>query len=256
MSSETAQQTKEPGFIAGTLRLIVEVALIAFVLNTFLFRIFNIPSGSLIPTLLINDYILVSKYAYGYSRHSIPFSPPLFEGRIWEALPKRGDLAVFKNPKQPSQDFIKRVIGLPGDRVQVRGGTLYLNGVAVPREAAQDYEMIDEWGRQQRVPMFRETLPGGPSYYVIEVNGNRGPLDDTPEFLVGPRELFMMGDNRDNSSDSRDTELVGPVPVDNLVGRAELIVFSIDQFSGFLRVWEWPWALRFDRLFRRPGAIR
>jgi signal peptidase I len=230
----------------------VEVAVIAFVLNTFLFRIFNIPSGSLIPTLLVNDYIVVSKYAYGYSRHSIPFSPPLFQGRIWGALPKRGELAVFKNPKQEGQDFIKRVIGLPGDRVQMRGGVLYLNGAAVPRVRVADYHMIDEWGRDTRVPMYRETLPGGPSYFVIEVNGDRGPLDDTPEITVAPDHIFMMGDNRDNSSDSRDTELVGPVPVENLVGRAELIIFSVDQFSGFLRFWEWPWSLRPERFFRRP----
>jgi signal peptidase I len=247
-----ADRSSWAGGLWSTIRLILEVVIIAGLINTFVFRIFHIPSGSLIPTLLVNDYILVSKYAYGYSRHSIPFAPPLFEGRIFGAVPKRGELIVFKNPKDEGVDFIKRVIGLPGDKVQVRGGVLYLNGAMVRRERVQDYEAGDPWGRTSRVPMFRESLPGGVSYFVIEINGDRGPFDDTAEVTVPPGMLFLMGDNRDNSSDSRDTAAVGLVPVDNVVGRAEVIVFSVNEASGFLRVWEWPWALRPDRFFRRP----
>jgi signal peptidase I len=238
------------GGIVETVKVLIQALLIALVIRTFLFQPFNIPSGSLIPTLLINDYIFVSKYSYGYSRYSFPFSPPLFSGRVLGSAPKRGDIAVFRNPKDDSTDFIKRVIGLPGDRVQMVGGRLHINGKAVAKERIADYVTPDDYGRETPVPRFRETLPEGISYVVIERYGDRGDLDNTPEYAVPEGHYFMMGDNRDNSTDSRVLSQVGYVPFDNFIGRAEIVFFSIQEGTSAWRVWEWPWTMRWDRLFR------
>ena len=172
MSVTTGAKRKEGG-IGETIRVIIHALIIALVIRTFLFQPFNIPSGSLVPTLLVGDYLFVSKYSYGYSKHSIPFSPPLFSGRIWASEPKRGDIAVFKLPKDNSTDYIKRVIGLPGDHVQVVNGILQINGQPVVRERVSDYQTTDLFGRVQSVPMYRETLPGGTSHYIIEREGDR-----------------------------------------------------------------------------------
>src|SRR5688500_8492632 len=150
---------KDEGGLWETIKVILQALLIALVVRTLLFQPFNIPSGSLVPTLLIGDYLFVSKYSYGYSRHSIPFSPPIFSGRIWGAEPKRGDIVVFKLPKDNSTDYIKRLIGLPGDRIQVIDGTLHINGRAVKRERVQDYHTEDPFGRTRPVPQYKETLP-------------------------------------------------------------------------------------------------
>jgi signal peptidase I len=227
----------------------VQALLIAVVVRTLLFQPFNIPSGSLVPTLLIGDYLFVSKYSYGYSKHSIPFSPPLFNGRIWAAEPKRGDIAVFKLPKDNSTDYIKRVIGLPGDRIQVIEGVLNINGQAVKRERIADYSTTDAFGQATKVPQYRETLPGGVAHNIIERDGDRGFWDNTEVYTVPPSHFFMMGDNRDNSTDSRDLASVGYVPFENFVGRAEIIFFSIDEGSEAWRIWEWPWSVRWNRLF-------
>jgi signal peptidase I len=195
---------KDEGGLWETIKVIIQALLIALVVRTLLFQPFNIPSGSLVPTLLIGDYLFVSKYSYGYSKHSMPFSPPLFNGRVWAAEPKRGDIAVFKLPKDNSTDYIKRVIGLPGDRIQVIGGVLQINGTPVKRERVEDYETVDERGRTTRVPQYRETLPNGVSHFIVEREGDRGYWDDTRVYTVPPGHFFMMGDNRDNSTDSRD----------------------------------------------------
>jgi signal peptidase I len=235
----------------GALELITIVfhaIIIAVVVRTLLFQPFNIPSGSLIPTLLIGDYIFVSKYSYGYSRYSMPFSPDLFSGRIWAAAPQRGDIAVFKLPKDNSTDYIKRVIGLPGDRIQMRDGLLYINGAAVKRELAGSESVVDGFGQRVDVPIYYETLPGGVRHRIMEVYGDRGNLDNTEEYVVPAGHYFMMGDNRDNSTDSRVLGEVGYVPFENFVGKAQIIFFSVKEGSSVLEFWKWPWTVRTDRL--------
>lgn len=242
------KREKDEGGLVETIKVVVQALLIALVIRTLLFQPFNIPSGSLIPTLLIGDYLFVSKYTYGYSKHSIPFSPPLFDGRIWAAEPKRGDIAVFKLPSDNSTDYIKRVIGLPGDRIQMIGGVLNINGVPVKRERIADYVTTDAWGRTTPVIRYKETLPNGVSHEIIEREGDRGSFDDTQVFQVPPGHFFMMGDNRDNSLDSRDRS-VGYVPFENFVGRAEIIFFSIEDGASAWRIWEWPSTVRWGRIF-------
>ena len=237
------------GGIGETISVIVQALLIALVIRTLLFQPFNIPSGSLIPTLLIGDYLFVSKYTYGYSKHSIPFSPGIFSGRIFGSEPKRGEIAVFKLPKDNSTDYIKRVIGLPGDKIQMIDGVLNINGKAVKRERIADYETTDPYGQPTKVPQYLETLPNGVVHRVIERDGDNGFWDKTELYTVPPGHFFMMGDNRDNSTDSRDLANVGYVPFANLVGRAEMIFFSIDEGTPAWQVWNWPAHVRWSRLF-------
>jgi signal peptidase I len=241
---------KDEGGLMETVKVIVQALLIALVIRTFLFQPFNIPSGSLIPTLLVGDYLFVSKYTYGYSKHSVPFSPDLFAGRVWASEPKRGDIAVFKLPKDNATDYIKRVIGMPGDRIQVIDGVVHINNTAVKRERIADFETADAWGRPQKVAQYRETLPGGVSHVIIERDGDRGYWDNTRVYTVPAGHYFMMGDNRDNSTDSRDEQSVGPVPFENFVGRAEIIFFSIEEGEAAWQIWRWPVSVRWNRLFQ------
>jgi len=241
---------KEEGGLWETIKVVIQALLIAVVVRTVLFQPFNIPSGSLVPTLLVGDYLFTSKYSYGYSRYSIPFGPPLFSGRLWGSEPKRGDISVFKLPKDNSTDYIKRVIGLPGDKIQVVEGVLQINGKAVQRERIADYETSDAFGRTIAVPQYQETLPNGVSHRIIERDGDRGYWDNTYVYNVPAGHFFMMGDNRDNSTDSRDESSVGFVPFENLVGRAEILFFSIDENASAWKIWEWPWTVRWNRLLR------
>jgi signal peptidase I len=248
---------RKSGGLLESVKTIVYAALIAVAIRTIAFEPFNIPSGSMIPTLLIGDYLFVSKYSYGYSRYSLPFAPDLFEGRIFKHFPKRGDVAVFKNPHQTSIDYIKRIVGLPGDRIQVKGGQLYVNGNEVPRTLiTRDFVSEDEQGVQMQQLEYRETLPGGREHLILKADdqGRQGTFpgldpNNTPEFLVPENHLFAMGDNRDNSQDSRFQNAVGFVPMDNLVGRAEFIFFSVDATAPWWEVWEWPFEIRWSRLF-------
>jgi signal peptidase I len=245
MSVANIDKAKTSGGIGETISVIIQALLLALVIRTFLFQPFSIPSGSMRPTLLEGDYLFVSKYAYGYSHHSFPFSPKIFSGRIWSGTPERGDVAVFKFPPNPEIDYIKRIIGLPGDKVQMKDGVLYINGEAVKREKTGQIENFDVTEVEQPVDVYRETLPNGVSYDTLDIStGTLG--DDTREFNVPEGHYFAMGDNRDNSSDSRFT--VGFVPAENLVGRANVIFFSIAGGHSPIEVWQWPAQLRLDRL--------
>ena len=244
----TTSDTKKDGGFMETVRVIVHALLIALVIRTLFFQPFNIPSGSMKDTLLIGDYLFVSKFSYGYSRYSIPFSPPLFDGRIFGAPPTRGDVVVFKLPKDNETDYIKRVVGMPGDRIQMIEGVLNINGVPVKRERLSDVMQDDGTGRMVPVKRYRETLPNGVSYETLDLVDN-GFYDNTQVYNVPPNHYFMMGDNRDNSADSRVLSQVGYVPFENLIGKAQVIFFSIDDHTPAWQVWTWPWTVRWSRLF-------
>jgi signal peptidase I len=246
MSKSMAEQQKGGG-IGETISVLIQALLIALVIRTFLFQPFSIPSGSMRPTLLEGDYLFTSKFAYGYSRHSLPFSPPVFEGRVWEGLPERGDIAVFKLPENTRIDYIKRVIGMPGDRIQMREGALFINGEAVKRDKIDSIQNRDVTEVEQPVDTYRETLPNGVTYLTLDLTQN-GVGDDTREFVVPDGHYFMMGDNRDNSVDSRFN--VGFVPLENFVGRANIIFFSVADGASPMEVWRWPSVLRLSRLFQ------
>ncbi len=241
-----------------TVKVIVEALIIALVVRTLLFQPFNIPSGSLVPTLLVGDYLFVSKYAYGYSHYSLPgfldLVPQAMPGRIFASQPKRGDIIVFKLPSDGETDYIKRLIGLPGDKIQVQHGRLIINGEMVPREAIAPYSTVNHFGKPEEAPRYLETLPNGVKHEIIQIDGDDGTFDNTKVYEVPPGHYFMMGDNRDNSSDSRlasDQGGVGYVPFENLIGRAEIIFFSIGDDTPAWELWRWPWTVRWDRIFQR-----
>ncbi|MEM6663475.1 MAG: signal peptidase I [Pseudomonadota bacterium] len=259
---------------------------IAMAFRSILYQPFSIPSGSMKPTLLVGDYLFVSKFSYGYSRYSLPFSPDLFDGRVWGSLPERGDVVVFKHPKKDTcsegplemiartgkwflgqrtrapddcVDYIKRVIGLPGDTVQMKDGILHINGQRVGLERVENFsEPKGTQGERQRlstcanapVPQggvceiahYVEELPGGKRHSILDLG--RSSVDNTPEFTVKVDHVLFMGDNRDNSVDSRFVNQVGQVPLENLIGRADVI--AISSAGAFWEVWKW----RLDRLFK------
>lgn len=232
------------------IKTVVFALLIALVLRVLLFQPFTIPSASMEPNLYKGDYIVVSKWSYGYSKHSIPFSPPLFEGRIMGKAPERGDVAVFKLPRDTKVDYIKRVIGLPGDRVQMRGGKLYINDKLVENVVVTSREMSDLFGARS-VSQVRETLPNGRSYMTQDY-GPDFELDNTPVYEVPAKHYFMMGDNRDNSIDSRVAAGtgVGMVPEENLVGKAQIILFSWSPGASLFNPVSWFANLRPSRFFQ------
>ncbi len=253
----------------GLLRFLLILAVAAWAIRSFIAAPFNIPTGSMIPTLYIGDYLVVAKWPYGYSRFSFPFNFPSFDGRILTKLPKRGDVAVFRPPGSDI-DFIKRVIGLPGDTIEVRGGMLILNGRPLPRQSARPFAMpispnspckvvppaspmVTTPGDGQSYclyPAYRETLPGGPSYTVLDQVENPR-ADDFPATRVPAGHIFLMGDNRDDSLDSRFTTAeggIGLIPVENLVGRALVTYWSTDGSASYVKPWTWFTALRGSRI--------
>ncbi|MBO0663216.1 signal peptidase I [Jiella sp. MQZ9-1] len=239
-------ERRDQGGFGETVKVIIQALILALVIRTFLFQPFSIPSGSMMPTLLVGDYLFVSKWSYGFSKYSFPFSPDLFEGRILSSQPHRGDVVVFRKPNEVDVDYIKRLVGLPGDHIQVRNDIFYLNGKPVPRQPAGEFTFEDGTKAKQ----YRETLPNGVSYITLDLTPDSAG-DNTREFVVPPGHYFMMGDNRDNSLDSRFD--VGYVPFENLVGKARIIFFSIKDDVSPLEIWNWPSDLRPSRFFTWLG---
>ncbi|MEZ5825257.1 MAG: signal peptidase I [Geminicoccaceae bacterium] len=230
-----------------TIRTLVYAVAIALFVRTFAYEPFNIPSGSMKPTLLVGDYLFVSKFSYGYSRYSLPFSLPLFEGRIFESMPERGDVAVFKLPSDNRTDYIKRIVGLPGDKMQMINGILHINGKAVDVRRIGIFQ-DDEKGRITEEPLYEETLPNGRTHAILDLT-SLGALDNTRVYEVPEGHVFAMGDNRDNSLDSR-VDHVSFVPLVNLIGRADFLLFSVNGSAKLWEPWKWPWAIRFHRMFQ------
>lgn len=248
----------------GLVRFLLSVAVLAWALRSFVAATYNIPSGSMLPTLDIGDYLVVSKWPYGYSRYSFPFHFPPIGGRVFSHLPERGDIVVFWVPGE-NQDLIKRVIGLPGDTIAVRDGIVILNGRPLPRQPLQPFAMAISPNSPCRaapgaVPqiqhgeciyrVYRESLPGGRNYTVLD-QVDHGPEDDFPPTRVPAGHVFMMGDNRDDSLDSRFPVAsggIGMVPVEDLVGRADFLFWSTDGTANYLKPWTWFTALRGRRI--------
>lgn len=248
-SSRAARRPRKDGGLMETVTTVFWALVIALGIRTFAYEPFSIPSGSMIPTLLVGDYLFVSKLSYGYSRYSFPLDLPLVDGRILSDTPERGDVAVFRKPTDTDIDFIKRIVGLPGDRIQMKQGVLHINGDPVGRRRVEDYVYDDGYMAGRSVTQFAETLPNDAEHMIIEAQGDRGPLDNTPEMTVPAGHYFAMGDNRDSSQDSRVLNSVGFVPHENLIGRASFIFFSIGSDWSWTEFWKWPGQVRFGRLF-------
>jgi len=255
VKAKAKKKQQRTGVIAFVLDLAWIVGIVV-VVQSFLVQPFSIPSGSMLPGLLVGDRVVALKFSYGYSRYSFPFSPNLFAGRLPARALERGDVAVFRLPSDPKVDFIKRVIGLPGDRIAVRGGRLLINGQTVERKPLG--EMADTEGPAPRaVRVYQETLANGRAYRIFEMSDAGRPGDDTPEYVVPAGHYFMMGDNRDNSCDSRFNDTYNPgggcptpmgyVPYINFVGRASFVLFSSDSSADWWEVWKWPFAVRYGR---------
>ena len=235
--------------ILDTIKTIIYAILIAIIIRTFLFEPFKIPSGSMYPTLHVGDYLFVSKYTYGYSKHSFPFSLPLFEGRIWADQPQRGDVVVFKFPQDNKTDFIKRIIGLPGDKIKMQDGILYINGKPVERQQIEDFVIRDKFGNGERYRQYIETLPNGVKHNILEISDRQEFVDNMVEVTVPDDSYFVLCDNRDRSDDSRLS--VGFVPFENLVGKARWLFFSHNTDDAWYKPWAWTKKIRFERMFKK-----
>ncbi|WP_411286617.1 signal peptidase I [Phenylobacterium sp.] len=251
-AAETPEKSGALSEIVEIIKTVVYALLIALFLRVIFFQPFTIPSASMEPNLYEGDYIIVSKFTYGYSRHSIPFSPPLFEGRILENRPKRGDVVVFKLPRDGRTDYVKRVVGLPGDRIQMKAGRLWVNEREIPRVTLPSAKEDSGYGFVRDVARYQETLPDGRTY-VTNDYGTDGDLDNTGPFVVPEKNYFMMGDNRDNSSDSRvapEAGGVGFVPADHLVGKAQIVLLSWHPSASIFKPWTWVLDARPSRFFK------
>ena len=246
--SVTSGTKRKEGGVSETVRVVFQALIIALVIRTFLFQPFNIPSGSMKATLLVGDYLFVSKYTYGYSHFSLPLvAAAVLRPHSRRLAPQRGDVVVFRLPKDTSTDYIKRVIGLPGDKIQVTDGVVYINGTPIKRERAPTSSRPRKARASAPVKRWKETLPNGVSFYTLDLVDN-GFADNTQVYTVPPGHYFMMGDNRDNSTDSRFSQ-VGLVPFENIVGKAQIIFFSVYEGERAWEFWRWPVSVRWNRLF-------
>ena len=234
--------------LINNFKSIILAVFIAILIRSFIVEPFNIPSGSMKPNLLVGDFIFVSKWSYGYSKHSLPFSIPLIPGKFFARLPDRGDIVVFKTPYDNRTDYIKRVIGLPGDEIEIINGQIFINSKIIIKEKIDDFIDIDKYNNTKRIRKYKEY------FYDIEIDVldllDNGIVDNTQLYKVPKKHFFVMGDNRDNSQDSRFLNKVGFVPFENLVGKAQIIFFSLEN-SRFFEVWKWPFAIRYERLMKK-----
>ncbi len=232
----------------GNLKSILIAIFLALLIRSFIFEPFNIPSGSMKPNLLVGDFIFVSKYSYGFSKHSFPFSIPLIPGKIFSTIPERGDVVVFKTPQNNSTDYIKRVIGLPGDKIEIKNGIIFINGSEILRKKLNDFIDTDNKTSNKRVRMYNEYF-FNKEINILDITDN-GIVDNTQLFNVPENHFFVMGDNRDNSQDSRFISTVGFIPYENLVGKAQFVFFSLEN-ARFLQIWKWPNSIRYERIFQK-----
>ena len=234
--------------VFSNLKSIIIAIFIALLIRSFIFEPFNIPSGSMKPNLLVGDFIFVSKYSYGFSKHSLPFSIPLIPGKIFSNTPERGDVVVFKTPENNRTDYIKRVIGLPGDKIEIKNGIIFINGSEILRKKLNDFIDTDNKTNNKRIRMYNEYF-FNKEINILDITDN-GIADNTQLFNVPENHFFVMGDNRDNSQDSRFISTVGFIPYENLVGKAQFIFFSLEN-ARFLQIWKWPNSIRYERIFQK-----
>ena len=239
-------QSKDSFF--NNLKSIFIAIFIAILIRSFIVEPFNIPSGSMKPNLLVGDFIFVSKWSYGYSKHSLPFSIPIIPKKIFSKLPKRGDIVVFKTPTDNRTDYIKRVIGLPGDKIQISNGLIIINENLILRKKIKDFLDINREGNLKRIRQYREYFKSI-EFNVLDINDN-SQSDNTQIYTVPENHFFVMGDNRDNSQDSRFLNMVGYVPLENLVGKAQYIFFSLEN-ARFFQIWKWFKAIRYNRIMNK-----
>ena len=232
----------------GNIKSIIIAIFIALLIRSFIFEPFNIPSGSMKPNLLVGDFIFVSKYSYGFSKHSLPFSIPIISGKLFSNTPERGDVVVFKTPENNRTDYIKRVIGLPGDKIEIKNGIIFINGSEILRKKLNDFIDTDNKTSNKRVRMYNEYF-FNKEINILDITDN-GIADNTQLINVPENHFFVMGDNRDNSQDSRFISTVGFIPYENLVGKAQFIFFSLEN-ARFLQIWKWPNSIRYERIFQK-----
>mgnify|MGYP002849676197 CR=1 FL=1 len=231
----------------SNLKSILLAVFVAILIRSFIFEPFNIPSGSMKPNLLVGDFIFVSKWSYGFSKHSLPFSIPLIPNKIFTKFPNRGEVIVFKAPYDNRTDYIKRVIGLPGDKIIIENGNVIINHNMVLRKKIDDFVDINKNGKKTRIRQYEEL------FYDLEIKvldlTDKGPVDNTIQYDVPDNHVFVMGDNRDNSQDSRFLNRIGYIPIENIIGKAQYIFFSLEN-SRFFQIWKWPKAIRVDRIMK------